>query len=365
MSNRDYSSETDMSRLLETSLPPKPIQRGDVVEGEVVQIDQEGLVVSLGLKTEGMVPQQEMRSLSPEESRRLRRGDTVQVMVLGEEDSGGMTLLSIDQAQIERTWRELQERLDNGSFVTGKITGSNRGGVVVDIRGIQGFVPFSQMAPIAATDNRDDVAASRAGEQTDFQVIEVDSSQGRLVLSERAVWRMRQEEARDRFLLELEEGTILQGKVKSVREFGVFVELSQLIDGLVPISELSWGMVRSADEVVNLGDEVDVYVLRVELESRRITLSMRRAQPDPWLLVDQKYDVDQVVQGTVTRIVPFGAFVNLEDGVEGLIHISELSMRRVRHPKECVYQGQKVRVRVLNIDSTSRRISLSYKQVFE
>ena len=354
----------EMSELLESSPIPKPHQPEEIVEGEVVQISDEGVMVSIGLKTEGMVPPQEMRTLASEEQKQLKPGDRILVMVLGEEGSGGLPTLSVDRAHVERTWQDLREHLESGTAVTARASGYNRGGMVVDIGGIRGFVPFSHLAPVPNDEDRDEVLESRVGEEADFHVMEVDRPQEKLVLSERAIWRERREEARYRFILGLKEGTIIRGKVTSLREFGVFVDLSET-DGLVPLSEISWATIKSADEVVKLGDEVDVYVLRVDPENRRVTLSMKRAQADPWESAEERYDISQIVQGVVTRLAPFGAFVKLEDGLEGLIHISELSWRRVSHSKECVYLGQKVMVMVLNIDSESHRMSLSFKQAYE
>lgn len=204
---------------------------------------------------------------------------------------------------------------------------------------------------------------ARLGEQAQFHILELDRSQQRLVLTERAIWQKRREEAQDQYLAELQEGTVLSGKVSSVRGFGAFVDVGE-IEGLIPISELSWRMVKSPDEVVTVGDQLEVVVLRVERETRRLTLSLKRTQPEPWETVHDRYEIRQIVQGTVTNLAQFGAFVKLEDGIEGLIHISELSQRRVNNPKECVYQGQHVRVMILSIDSQQRRIGLSYKQAF-
>jgi len=183
------------------------------------------------------------------------------------------------------------------------------------------------------------------------------------VLSERAIWQKAQAEAHDRILAKLEEGTILSGRITSIRDFGAFVDLGE-IDGLIPISELSWKMIKTPDEVVTIGDPVEVYVLRVDAANRRLTLSLKRTQPEPWDTVNERYTVGQVTEGTVSNLAPFGAFVNLEDGIEGLVHISELSTRVVTNPSECVYRGQKVRVMILNIDTEKRRIALSYRQAY-
>ena len=357
--DKEHDPSSEMAQLLEQALPPRPIRQGEIVEGEVVRANEDGIVVSVGLKSEGIVPREEMRTISPEELNQLKQGDKIFVAVVGNEDLDDTLLLSLDLAQRERTWRGLEQLLHNGTEVTARITGHNRGGLVVDVSGVRGFVPFSHAVPISGGEDKEQALEARVGEETQFHVLEVDPSQERLVLSE----RKRRENAQERFLLELEEGTVLTGKVTSVRGFGAFVDVGDAT-GLIPLSELSWGSVNSPDTVVKVGDEVKVYVLKVDRENGRMTLSLKRTLPNPWETVNEQYEVSQVIQGTVTRLAQFGAFVKLEDGIEGLIHISELSPRRVKHPKECVYVGQKVTVIILNIDAGNHRIGLSYKQAF-
>ena len=183
------------------------------------------------------------------------------------------------------------------------------------------------------------------------------------MLTERAIWQKLQSQAQERFIDQLEEGSLVDGKVTSIRDFGAFVNIGE-VEGLIPISELSWRMVKTPDEVVSVGQPVQVQVLRVDRSNRRISLSLKRTQPEPWETVGERYKVGQITGGTVTNLMPFGAFVKLEDGIEGLVHISELSQRRVNNPKECVYQGQNIQVLILSIDTQTRRIGLSYKQAF-
>ena len=355
-------SLSQMSELPEQDLSPRIYQPGEVVQGEVIRLDEEGLVVNVGQKMEGIVPIQEMRTIPQEDHSQYEQGRVISVAFVGGGGPGGMVLLSVDRALEEQRWVKLEQLFSDGNTVTAKITEHNRGGLVVDCHGVRGFVPFSHLAPTHAED-RDTVLAARVHQESEFHILELDRSQNRLVLSERAIWQKQQKEAQARYLSELAEGTLLAGKISSIRDFGAFVDLGE-IDGLIPISELSWQIVKSPAEVVSVGDTVEVFVLRVDLERGRLTLSLKRTQPEPWETVHQRYQAGQITEGTVTNLVPFGAFVKLEEGIEGLIHISELSQRRVTNPKECVYQGQHIRVMVLTIDAETRRMSLSYKQAF-
>ena len=362
MQDQDF---TNMADLPEEFLGPRTYQRGEAVEGEIVRIDDDGIVISVGLKMEGMVPLNEMRSISAEELAKLNPGDTLLVTLVGGRGPSDLALLSVDQAREHLWWRELQDSLDSGSTVTARVTGNNRGGMEVDYKGIRGFVPFSHLAPV--DDGLDSPEGreldQRVGQECPFNVLELDQSQSKLVLTERAIWRRRQEEQRQQMVSQLQPGATLAGKVTSVRGFGAFVDIGG-VQGLVHISELSWGTVKAPEDVVSVGEEINVYVLAVDPESQRINLSLKRTMPEPWETVPERYQIGEVVQGTVTNLAQFGAFVKIEEGVEGLVHISELSARVVNHPKECVYPGQSVRVMVVAIDSEHRRMSLSYRKAY-
>ena len=355
-------NQPQMSDLPEEEYTPVFYQPEELVEGEVVRIDEDGIVVSVGLKTEGIVTPPEMRLLDPSELDGLNPGDKLSVVFLGGGEGGGMVLLSYDQARRQRLWSELAEHLSQGTTLMARIVEQNRGGVVVDYQGISGFVPFSHLAPQSPDAAERDLDA-RIGQEAQFNVLELDQSQQRLVMTERAIWRAKKDEARQRFIAQLEEGTMVTGQVTSLRGFGAFVNLGD-VDGLIPMSELSWSMLKSADEAVSLGEEVTVQVLRVDRENQKVSLSLKRTMPEPWETVQERFSENQIVEGTVTRLMDFGAFVKLEDWIEGLVHISELSNRRVNNPKECVYLGQKVRVMILNIDAEKRRISLSYTKAY-
>jgi len=358
----DYDAITDMSQLPEAAFTPQRHRPGDTVEGEIVGIDDDGLVVSVGLKTEGMVPITEMRALTPEERARLKLGDRMRFTVVQGERGSEMAVLSLDQAREAQLWADLQGYLTSGQTISGKVTGYNRGGLEVDVGGIRGFVPVSHVAPTSA-DGREKDLEVRVGGQAQFNVLELDAVNQKLVLSERALYQARRDDARRQFIDTLEEGALVTGKVSSLRGFGVFLNIGEA-DGLIPISELSWRMLRSPEEVVSVGDQLTVQILKVDRENGRISLSLKRTMPEPWETVPERYNEGDIVEGTITRLADFGAFVQLEDWVEGLIHISELSNRRVTDPKECVYRGQKVKVKILAIDPAKRRMSLSYTKAY-
>ena len=361
--DNDFDSFATMADLSEQDLSPRRYQRGEVALGEVVRVDDDGIVVSIGgLKTEGFVPPHEMRRMDPEDRERLQPGDSVMVTVKSLRGPGDMALLSIDQAREEQGWVVLLESQRDDATVTAKAVEQNRGGLVVDFQGIRGFVPFSHLAPTPGVP-REHALAERIGQEYPFNILELDQGRGRLVLSEKALWQKQQEAARDQFISQLEEGSRITGRVSSLRGFGAFVNLGQA-EGLVHISELSWSRIKEPAEVVQVGQELEVQVLKVDQENKRISLSLKRTLPEPWETVPERYNIGEIVDGTVTRLADFGAFVRLEDWVEGLVHISELSPRQVNNPSECVYVNQKVRVMILDIDPARRRISLSYKKAF-
>jgi small subunit ribosomal protein S1 len=357
----DESASSEMAELLEQALPPKAVRKGAVIEGVVISMDSDGIMVDVGLKTEGIVPPEEMRSLAPEEKENLNPGDKLFVMLLGDEGQAGMSVLSVDRAQEERKWRELGQTMEEGSDLTGRIVGHNRGGLEVDFKGIRGFVPFSQAAPIPRDEDNEKAIEARIGQEAQFNVLEMNRARGRLVLSERAIWQRRRDETQERAIAKLEEGTTIKGKVASIRGFGAFISLGD-VDGLIPFTELSWGRVKAISDVLKVGQEVDVYVMRVDKESKKVTLSLRRTQPEPWETVGERYHAGQRVHGTAIRIADFGVFVQLEEGIDGLIHISELSWTQVRSSNEILQVGDVVEVEVLRVDEANRRISLSYRR---
>ena len=352
-----------MAELLEMSTPLRSLRRGEVMEGRVVRADPDGVLVSIGHKSEGIIPASEVKGLTPRLMKRCQVGAKVKVSVVDPAGSDGQAVLSLNRASDDTAWEELQTCADSGGQLIGRIVGYNRGGAVVEVEGIGGFVPLSQVVTPARTmGNSEEALAQRVGEELSLKVLEVDRDRNRVIFSERAVARDLREGQKQRLLDELQEGEVRRGKVTGISSFGAFVDIGGA-DGLVHISELSWMPVTSVAEAVQVGQEVDAYVLRVDREQRRIALSLRRLTPTPWEISAGRFTVGQVVRGTVTKLMDFGAFVRVEDCIEGLVHISELSDHHLHHPREMVQVGDNLTLRVLSMDQERHRIGLSLKQV--
>ena len=349
-----------MAELLEESIPLRELRRGEIVEGQVMRVDQDGILVSVGNKSEGVVPQREMRSVTPEAAEKLRVGESILVYVLDAANGEGQAMLSVDKARGEAAWHVLEELSESGGTVQARITGYNRGGAVVDVDGLQAFIPLSQ-AVLPQGVEHEAALAARVGEEVAVKVLEVNRRRNRAVLSERAAMREQREGLKDKLLDLLEEGERRTGRVTGVSSFGAFVDIGGA-DGLIHISELSWAPVASVEEVVQVGQEVEVYVLRVDRESRRIALSLRRLEPTPWEQAATKFQLGQIVTGTITKLTDFGAFARIEDTVEGLIHVSELTERHIRHPREVVDVGDTMPMRIVSMDLERHRLSLSLRQ---
>jgi small subunit ribosomal protein S1 len=339
---------------------------GDVVEGEVMHVDREKILVDIGGKCEGVVPSREFQTLSPEELGRLRPGDRVLVFVLQPEDQAGQAILSIDRARQEKTWRRLQEVFEAGGVIEAEVVNYNKGGLLVNLDGIRGFVPASQVVAIRGGDEGSKQAdmARMVGQRLKLKIIEINRHRNRLILSERQAVQEQRDAMKAHLIETLREGETRRGRVTSIADFGVFVDIGGA-DGLVHLSEISWTRVKHPSEVLRVGDEVDVMVLSVNPEQRKIALSIRRTQPEPWMQVASQFQVGQVVRGTITQLASFGAFARLQEGVEGLIHVSELAGWRVEHPNEVLQEGDDVIVRVIRIDPPRRRIGLSLRRALE
>jgi small subunit ribosomal protein S1 len=362
----DENAAQNMEALLEEeSLGYPSLRRGDIIEGVVVGKDREGLLVDIGAKSEGIIPPNEMQSLRPESGQIPQIGDKVLVFVLQPETAEGQIIVSIDRARGEKGWRLLQRYYEESTSFEGEVTGYNKGGLLVDVEGVQAFVPLSQL--VGGRVDRNDEAGDRGlpawvGKSLRLKVIEINRRRNRVILSERAAvqeWRAQQ---KDRLLAELREGEIRRGRITSIREFGIFVDLGGA-DGLVHLSELSWDRSKSPEDMFRVGDEVDVYILKVDQEAKKIALSLRRAQPEQWEGLIDKYAVGQVVTGQVTKLAPFGAFARIEGPLEGLIHISELVDRRVTHPRDVVREGDVLPLKIVRIERDRHRLGLSLKQV--
>ncbi|MGB9723988.1 MAG: 30S ribosomal protein S1 [Chloroflexia bacterium] len=337
---------------------------GDVIEGIVMEIGRDEILVDIGAKSEGVVPSREFRKAAQAgELDDLKVGSPILVFVLRAEDEEGRAVLSIDRARHEKVWRWLEEVHSEGRLIEAPVDGYNKGGLLVNLRGIRGFVPISQIAGIAPGQRGhcQEVLAQMVGQTLPLKVIEINRRRNRLVLSQRQALQGYRESRKEELLERLEVGKVYRGVVSSICSFGVFVDLGGA-DGLVHLSELSWKRVDDPGEVVQVGQEVDVYVLGVDRERKRIALSIRRTQPEPWSRVAERYQLGQLVQGRVTQVVSFGAFVRLEDGIEGLVHLSELADTPVSHPGEVVREGEVVTLRVIRIDPAHRRIGLSLRR---
>ncbi len=341
------------------------LRRGEIIEGVVVGTDRDGILVDIGAKSEGVIPPNEMQSLRPEGAAALQTGDKVLVSVLQPETLEGQIIVSIDRARGEKGWRLLQQYYEEGTTFEGEVTGFNKGGLLVDVEGVHAFVPLSQLAGARFTRPSDESGekglASWVGKTLRIKVIEINRRRNRVILSERAAMQEWRAQQKDRLLAELREGEIQRGKITSIREFGIFVDLGGA-DGLVHLSELSWDRGKSPDEMFQVGEEVDVYILKVDQENKKIALSLRRARPEQWEGLIDKYEVGQIVTGEVTKLAPFGAFARIEGPLEGLIHISELVDRRVAHPQEVVKEGDTLPLRIVRIERHRHRLGLSLKQ---
>ena len=352
-----------MAELLENAYTFRMPNRGDILEGTVVKIDPDQILVDIGFKSEGVVPGAELERIKPET---IKVGDQVLVYVVNPEDKSGNVVLSLIRAQLERDWRNAEKLFESGEIFEATVSGYNRGGLIVRLGKLRGFVPASQLSSATREGNEEvqsDDLAKLVGQKLKLKIIELDRGRNRLILSERAAIREWRRQQKERLLAELQEGDIVRGAVSSLCDFGAFVDLGGA-DGLIHLSELSWGRVSHPSEVLKVGDEVEVYVLKVDRKERRIGLSLKRLQPDPWSQVEEKYSVGQLVEGTITKLTNFGAFARLKDDeIEGLIHISELSDERITHPREVVKEGDVLTLRIIRIDPERRRMGLSLRKV--
>lgn len=358
-----------MEELLSQGYGVRIPRRGDVLEGTVMAIEPSGILIDVGMKSEGLVPARELQEMEPEAIEGIEVGDQVLAYVVTLEGREGDLILSLKQAQMERDWRAVEKLFVEGAVFNGKVVGYNKGGLLINLGKVQGFVPASQIARQEheglQAQSEEDFRAKLVGVEIPLKIIELDRGRNRLILSERAALRYQRREERERLLAELQEGDIRHGVVDSLCDFGAFVDIGG-IDGLIHISELSWGHVSHPGEVLQMGDEVDVYVLSVDRAQGRIGLSLKRLQPEPWGQVEDKYSIGQLVKGIITNLTKFGAFARLEgDEIEGLIHISELSDELITHPKEAVQVGDALIVKIIGIDAERHRISLSLRQVSE
>ncbi|MCT1708375.1 30S ribosomal protein S1 [Dermabacter hominis] len=353
----DIGSEEELLAAIDSTI--KYFNDGDIVEGTVVKVDRDEVLLDIGYKTEGVIPSRELsikHDVDPDEV--VEVGDEVEALVLQKEDKEGRLILSKKRAQYERAWGSIEDIKENEGVVTGTVIEVVKGGLIVDI-GLRGFLPASLVEMRRVRDLQPYI-----GQELEAKIIELDKNRNNVVLSRRAYLEETQASVRTDFLQTLQKGQVREGHVSSIVNFGAFVDLGG-VDGLVHVSELSWKHIDHPSEVVEVGQPVKVEVLSVEMDRERVSLSLKATQEDPWQLFARTHAIGQVVPGKVTKLVPFGAFVRVEDGIEGLVHISELAQRHVDLPEQVVSVDQEVFVKVIDIDLERRRISLSLKQANE
>ena len=353
----DLGSPEDFLAAIDATI--KYFNDGDIVDGTVVKVDRDEVLLDIGYKTEGVIPSKELsikHDVDPFEV--VSVGDKVEALVLQKEDKEGRLILSKKRAQYERAWGTIEKIKEEDGVVTGSVIEVVKGGLILDI-GLRGFLPASLVEMRRVRDLQPYV-----GQELEAKIIELDKNRNNVVLSRRAWLEQTQSEVRQGFLTQLQKGQIRKGVVSSIVNFGAFVDLGG-VDGLVHVSELSWKHIDHPSEVVAVGDEVTVEVLDVDMDRERVSLSLKATQEDPWQHFARTHQIGQIVPGKVTKLVPFGSFVRVEEGIEGLVHISELAERHVEIPEQVVQVNDDVMVKIIDIDLERRRISLSLKQANE
>ena len=357
MTNTTTKPTESFADLFAESLAKQEMKQGEVIPAEVVRVDYNYVVVNAGLKSESFIPIEEFKNDRGEVD--VKVGDFVSVAIESLENGYGDTVLSRDKAKRLAAWMNLEKALETGELVTGTVTGKVKGGLTVMTNGIRAFLPGSLVDTRPVKDT-----TPYEGKTMEFKVIKLDRKRNNVVLSRRVLLEEGRKNERAEILEKLSKGMRLKGNVSSIVDFGAFVDLGG-IDGLVHISELSWNHVNHPSEVVKVGDEVEVEVLDVDLQRERISLGLKQTTEDPWIKLVEVYPVDTIVDGRVTKIVPFGAFIELGDNVEGLVHISEMAMKHIDSPNQVVSVGDEVKVKVMDVNTDRRRISLSMKAAAE
>ena len=358
-----------MAQLLEQGYDFSLPKRGEIIEGTIVSISPNEVLIDVGFKSEGIVTSRDLDHLEREFRDSLNVGDQVKVGVVRPEDRNGNMILSLQRALLEKDWDQAAELYESEEVFAKEVVGFNKGGVIVNIGHVRGFVPASQIVSIRGLHGgdqgeREDALSGLVGQELRLKIIEIDRRRNRLILSERAAVREWRREQKDRLLEELTQGEVRKGIVSSLCDFGAFVDLGGA-DGLIHLSELSWRRVNHARDILKVGQEVEVYVLSVDQERRRIALSLKRLQKEPWSTVEDRYSVGQLVPCVITKLTDFGAFARLDEYIEGLVHISELSEDRIEHPREMLEEGQEITLRIIRIDPDRQRLGLSLRRVNE
>jgi small subunit ribosomal protein S1 len=347
----DVTSREELEQLYEESL--KHIQEGEIVRGRVVHIGRDSVLVDVGYKSEGIIDLDEF----PDQGRHLRVGEEVDVLLEEKEDSEGQVILSKEKANRIKIWDDISKKYDNNDVVDGVVVARIKGGLTVDI-GLKAFLPGSQidLRPVRNLDKL-------IGERLQMRIIKLNKRRGNIVLSRRVLLEEERQRAKEKTLASLAEGQIIEGVVKNITEYGAFIDLGG-IDGLLHITDMSWGRVSHPSELFAIGDKVKVMVLKFDQEHERVSLGLKQMTPDPWMNVAEKYPETSRVSGKVVSITDYGAFVELEEGIEGLVHVSQMSWaRRTRHPSKIVNIGDTIEAVVLSVDKDKKRISLGMKQI--
>ena len=337
---------------------------GDIRKGIIVAINTQGVIIDLGLKRDGLVPPTDLSKLSDEDRAALKVNDEIPVFILNTEQPDSL-IVSINMAMLNQDWIEAEALMESGEIIEGEVIGYNKGGAIIPYGRLRGFVPashLSELTPGMSDRKRQQKLAKLRGEKLPVKIIEVDRRRRRLVFSQRDAQKEWEEKRKGELLDNLNEGDVLTGRVSGLRDFGIFVNLGGA-DGLVHISELAWHRIDHPREVVKVGDEIEVVVLKLDRQEQRISLSRKKVLANPWDTVEERYEVNQLVEGTITRILDYGAFAEIEPGIEGLLHVSQLSRTNVENVSEVVKEGETHLLRVVSIDPRRQRIGLSLKAV--
>ncbi len=357
---KEKNNDSDPMNLAKHYIP-KTLRRGDIITVAVVKLEPDGIMVNAGGKGDYFIPIRELslQSISsPKEV--VKVGDKIDIYVVKDRNAKGNAILSKKKADYVEKWQELKERFNRTETVEAKVMKAIKGGLLTDVEGIVAFLPQSQVGL-----KKGETLESYVGKEFDVKLLEVDPSIRRIVVSRRDFIREEKENERKEALVNLKKGDIVEGVVRTIKDFGIFVDIGHNIDGFVRLSELTWGRRKLPKDVVRRGEEVKVKILSVNLQTEKVSLSLRQAKPYPWDIVDEKFPVDSIVEGTVIRIHPFGAVVELDDGITGLIHISQLDTKRVNKVDDIVKLGDEVKVKVLAIDKENKKMRLSRRAAIE
>ncbi|WZL74943.1 bifunctional 4-hydroxy-3-methylbut-2-enyl diphosphate reductase/30S ribosomal protein S1 [Clostridiaceae bacterium 35-E11] len=360
MDNMEQQDNTMLNMMEEIENSFKVPRRGSTVTGKVIQVTDNEIMVNIGYKSDGVIPKTEISndpSVNPHDI--AKEGDEIEVYVLKIDDGEGNILLSKKRIDAEKNWEDIEKSLEDKSIVQVKVLETVKGGVIAGYKEIKGFIPASQLSTNYVEDLQKFI-----GEQLSVQVIDLNKGKKKVVFSRRIVLERENEIKRKALWESIQKDTVIEGEVKRITNFGAFVDIGG-IDGLIHISDLSWGRVKHPSEVVSVGDKVKVMVLDFDKENKKVSLGLKQMIQEPWENIDKKYAIGNIVEGKIVRLVDFGAFVELEAGVDGLVHISQISDRHIAKPSEEVHVGQKVKVKILDVNTESKRISLSMKEAVE